>query len=184
MKQILLILAVVALVGCEKEDLSLRLEPTPNGKDAQCPFCEEYFPASDISTHKVRCPKNATDNTANQIKTSPPKHTTDSFEQIQNRIAKNEAVLVDVREKFEWEDGHIQSAIFLPLSDLEEWESDKSYVLNLAKKISKDKIIYCHCVSGGRVMPASAILQKIGYDVRPLKPGYKDLLKAGFEKAK
>ena len=52
------------------------------------------------------------------------------------------------------------------------------------KKIPKDKIVYCHCVSGGRVMPASAILQKIGYDVRPLKPGYKDPLKAGFEKAK
>ena len=184
MKQVLLILALVALVGCGKENLAAQLEPMANGEGARCPFCEEHFPASDISTHKVRCPKNATDNTANPIKISPPKHTTDSFEQIQNRIAKNEAVLVDVREEFEWEDGHLQSAIFLPLSDLEEWESDKSYALNLAKKIPKGKIIYCHCVSGGRVMPASAILQKIGYDVRPLKSGYKDLLKAGFEKAK
>ena len=32
-------------------------------------------------------------------------------------------------------------------------------------------------------MPASAILQKLGYDARPLKAGYRDLLKAGFTKA-
>ena len=114
---------------------------------------------------------------------SPPKHTTDTFELIQNRIKKKEAILVDVREKFEWEDGHLQSAVFLPLSELEEGESDESYATNLTQKIPKDKIVYCHCASGGRVMPASAILQKLGYDVRPLKSGYRDLLKAGFEKA-
>ena len=114
----------------------------------------------------------------------PPKHTKDSFEVIQNRIAKNEAILIDVRESFEWKDGHLQSTVFLPLSELEEGRSNESFASQLAEKLPKDKIVYCHCVSGGRVMPASAILHKMGYDARPLKAGYNDLLRAGFEKAK
>jgi len=129
-------------------------------------------------------PNNDNSTAAKPAQLAPPKHTKDSFELIQDRIAKNEAVLIDVREKFEWEDGHLQSAIFLPLSGLEEGESDESFAVKIVAKIPKDKIVYCHCVSGGRVMPASAILQKLGYDARPLKPGYKDLLKAGFQKAK
>ena len=32
-------------------------------------------------------------------------------------------------------------------------------------------------------MPASAILYTLGYDVRPLKAGYDDLLEAGFKDA-
>lgn len=115
---------------------------------------------------------------------SPPKHTKDPLPLIKERISKNEAILVDVREKNEWEDGHLQSAIFLPLSGLEEGGASESFAGKLAAKLPKDKIIYCHCVSGGRVLPASAILQKLGYDVRPLKPGYESLLKAGFENAK
>jgi len=116
-------------------------------------------------------------------KLTPPKHTKDSFKLIQDRMANNEAILIDVREKSEWEDGHLKSAVFLPLSELEEGESDKSFAAKLVETLPKDKIVYCHCVSGGRVMPASAILQKLGYDARPLKAGYRDLLKAGFTKA-
>ena len=115
---------------------------------------------------------------------SPPKHTKDPLPLIKERVSKNEAILIDVREKYEWEDGHLQSAIFLPLSGLEEGGASESFASKLAVKLSKDKIVYCHCVSGGRVLPASAILQKLGYDARPLKSGYELLLKAGFEKAK
>ena len=119
-----------------------------------------------------------------QSQHSPPKHTKDSLALIKERISKNEAVLVDVREKNEWEDGHLQSTIFLPLSGLKEGGIGESIANKLTVKLPKDKIVYCHCASGGRVLPASAILQKLGYDARPLKPGYEALLKAGFEKAK
>ena len=114
---------------------------------------------------------------------SPPTHTKDSLALIRERIAKNEAVLIDVREKDEWDDGHIQSAVFLPLSGLKKGGSTGSFNSKLAIKLPKDKVVYCHCAAGVRVLPASAILQKLGYDVRPLKAGYKALLKAGFEKA-
>ena len=129
-------------------------------------------------------PKESASSATKPTSLLPPKHTKDSFEVIQNRIAKNEAILIDVRESFEWKDGHLQSTVFLPLSELEEGRSNESFASQLAEKLPKDKIVYCHCVSGGRVMPASAILHKMGYDARPLKAGYNDLLRAGFEKAK
>ena len=51
------------------------------------------------------------------------------------------------------------------------------------KQIPKDKIVYTHCVMGVRALKAAKILEKLGYNVRPLKAGYEDLIKAGFEKA-
>jgi rhodanese-related sulfurtransferase len=50
----------------------------------------------------------------------------------------------------------------------------------IARILPRDKIIYCHCLVGGRCVQAAAILAPLGYDVRPLGPGYDDLVKAGF----
>ena len=49
-----------------------------------------------------------------------------------------------------------------------------------AALLPKDKIIYCHCLVGGRCLEAARLLQPLGYDVRPLKAGYPSLVKAGF----
>ena len=54
----------------------------------------------------------------------------------------------------------------------------------LAQQMSKDKVIYLHCKAGARCLVAADLLKKYGYDVRPLKAGYDDLVKAGFPKAK
>jgi hypothetical protein len=48
--------------------------------------------------------------------------------------------------------------------------------------LPKDKIIYCHCLAGGRCLQA-AILEPLGYDVRPLAPGYPQLVQAGVPTA-
>ena len=53
----------------------------------------------------------------------------------------------------------------------------------LAVTLPKDKIIYCYCLAGGRCEEAAAILKPLGYDVRALKPGYPQLVKAGFPAA-
>ena len=50
----------------------------------------------------------------------------------------------------------------------------------LAKILPKDKIIYCYCLAGGRCAEAAAMLRLLGYDVRAIKPGYPQLVKAGF----
>lgn len=97
---------------------------------------------------------------------------------IQENVATHKAVLVDVREPGEWKEGHIEGAISLPLSSLK--KGDTSAV---EPQLPKDKIVYTHCVMGVRALKAANILEKLGYNVRPLKAGYEDLVKAGFEKA-
>src|SRR5262245_21103542 len=105
--------------------------------------------------------------------------TKDSLETVQKNLAETKAVLVDVREKAEWDQGHIEGAIFLPLSKLQAGADPAA----LAKLVPKDKIVYTHCVVGKRSLTAGNILEKLGYDVRPLKPGYKELINAGLKKA-
>lgn len=106
-------------------------------------------------------------------------HTQDSLATVKENLAAKKAVLVDVREMGEWEDGHIDGATLAPLSDL----SDEEGLAAILPRLPKDKIVYTHCAFGVRSLKAAEILQKQGYDVRPLKAGYADLLKADFPKA-
>jgi len=102
-------------------------------------------------------------------------HTKDSLETIKKRLQEKKAVLIDVREQGEWDAGHLKAAQLVPLTKLRAGVMEKT--------LPKDKFIYCHCRSGGRVLIATSILKPLGYDIRPLKQGYQQLLKAGFEKA-
>jgi rhodanese-related sulfurtransferase len=52
---------------------------------------------------------------------------------------------------------------------------------DVAQTVPKGKVVYCHCAAGRRSLEAVDILKNFGYDVRALKPGYRDLIKAGFE---
>ena len=106
-------------------------------------------------------------------------HTKDTLPEVKKAVADGKAVLLDVREKSEWNDGHLKGAKSLPLSTLK--DADKAD--EVARIVPKDKIIYCHCGAGVRCLKAADELKKLGYDVRPLKPGYKELLKAGFDPA-
>ena len=105
--------------------------------------------------------------------------TKDSLEDVKKNLEGKKAVLVDVRESDEWQSGHLAVAQFLPLSQLREGISDEE----LEKRLPKKKVIYTHCASGFRSCTAADVLGELGYEVRPLKPGYEDLLKAGFRKA-
>lgn len=106
-------------------------------------------------------------------------HTTDSLDTVKKNLAAKKAVLVDVREKSEWEDGHLEDALHAPLSELKKPEAAKRFVSRLPEK----KIVYTHCAAGVRSVSAAKILRVHGIDVRPLESGYDELLEAGFEKA-
>jgi rhodanese-related sulfurtransferase len=106
-------------------------------------------------------------------------NTKDSLGTVMKNVSEEKAVLVDVREKKEWNEGHIEGSIFLPLSALKKGVSREQ----LAKSLPKDRILYTFCVVGKRAITAGTILEKYGYEVRALKPGYKELVKAGFKKA-
>ena len=75
--------------------------------------------------------------------------------------------------------------MFLPLSQLSEWEEHgipEAEKAKLAKSLPKGSVVYCHCAAGGRALPGAEALKKLGYDARPLKTGYRDLIKAGFRR--
>jgi hypothetical protein len=70
------------------------------------------------------------------------KHTSDSIKTVKERLEKKKAVIIDVREKREWDNGHLEQAKLVPLSKLK----DATELKELMKKLPKDKktIIYCH----------------------------------------
>jgi rhodanese-related sulfurtransferase len=103
----------------------------------------------------------------------------DPLPTVQENVATHKAVLVDVREPGEWKEGHVEGAISLPLSSLKKGVDANT----LEHEVPKDRIVYMHCVMGLRALKAAKILEKLGYNVRPLKAGYEDLITAGFEKA-
>jgi len=111
-------------------------------------------------------------------------HTKDSLDKVKEQVADKKAVLLDVRNKEEWDAGHVDGAVLVPLGDFAKRAKDPAFLAELKKKLPKDKTVYCHCAKGGRALIAAESLEKLGYkDVRPLKPGYKDLIEAGFPKA-
>jgi len=108
----------------------------------------------------------------------------DSLESVKAAMAKKDAVLVDVREQREWDEGHIDGALLVPLSWLREESKGDKFAERLGEKLPAKKILYVHCRSGGRALTAAGLLRKQGYDARPLKAGYEELRKAGFTPAK
>src|ERR1051326_6812271 len=94
--------------------------------------------------------------------------TKDSLETVKANVAGGKAVLVDVRSVEEWKQGHIEGSLFVPVTSLRKGGDPKV----LAKVLPKKKILYTFCVVGMRAKAAAVALEKQGYTVRVLKPGY------------
>lgn len=111
-------------------------------------------------------------------------HTTDTVADIKEAVKNGKALIIDVRELNEWEDGHLTDAQLLPMSTLNKIKEDEN-AMNQAKEVlGENKIIYTHCRRGGRALTAGKLLQQYGYDVRPLGLGFEALVKEGLEQAK
>src|SRR5262245_12114896 len=78
-------------------------------------------------------------------------HTKDSLDTVKKNLKDKKAVLVDVREQGEWDDGHIKDARLLPLSRLDKGVDARE----LAKLLPKDTVVYCHCAAGRRALKAA-----------------------------
>ena len=102
--------------------------------------------------------------------------TRDSLPAVQQAVAEQKAVIIDVREPDEWAESHLSGARLVPLSRLKAGVAPT----DLARVLPQDKIIYCHCLAGGRCLLAADILKPLGYDVRPLGQSYDELVAAGF----
>lgn len=68
-------------------------------------------------------------------------------------LVQNGAVIIDVRTKREFESGHINGSINIPLDTLQ----------NNLKKLSKEKPIITCCASGIRSASAKGILKSNGF---------------------
>lgn len=93
------------------------------------------------------------------------------------KAASGEAVIVDVREKDEWDESHIQNATHLSRGSIE---------MEIEEKFpDKNALIVCHCGGGGRSALAADSLQKIGYkNVRSMAGGLKAWRSAGLPTTK
>ena len=77
-----------------------------------------------------------------------------------------EAVIVDVRDKDEWDEGHIPGATHMSRGTIE---------FDIEEKVpDPNAMIICHCGGGGRSALAAESLQKMGYkNVRNMAGGFK-----------
>jgi rhodanese-related sulfurtransferase len=84
-----------------------------------------------------------------------------------------EAIIADVREKDEWDEGHIPGAIHMSRGTIE---------LDIEEKVpDTNAMIICHCGGGGRSALAAESLQKMGYkNVRSMGGGFKAWKAAGL----
>jgi phage shock protein E len=106
-------------------------------------------------------------------------HTKDTAAEVKKAVAEDRAVLIDVREGDEWKDGHLRGARHLALSAVKAGVPAET----LKALMPAGKVVYLHCAAGGRSLKAADLLKAAGYETRPLKPGYDELLKAGLPKA-
>jgi molybdopterin/thiamine biosynthesis adenylyltransferase/rhodanese-related sulfurtransferase len=84
-----------------------------------------------------------------------------------------DAVFVDVRERDEWDEGHIPGAIHVPRGNLE------SRIENAVADRSSRIVLYC--ASGARSAFAAKTLEELGYDdVVSLAGGFTDWKRNGF----
>ena len=81
-------------------------------------------------------------------------------------LVKNKEFLLDVREEYEYQEGHVKGAVNLPLREI------------LAQKDSlpKDKDIYVYCRSGHRSADAVNFLKSLGFEkVHNIEGGFIDI---------
>ena len=93
------------------------------------------------------------------------------------RLKSGEAVVVDVRDKDEWDEGHIPGALHMSRGTIE---------LDIEEKVpDTNAMIICHRGGGGRSALATESLQKMGYkSVRSMAGGFKAWKAAALPTAK
>ena len=109
-------------------------------------------------------------------------HTKDTLSEVKAKVESKSAALLDIRELSEWKEGHLKAASLVPLSELKK-AKPSAKVQEILDGLDKGEPVYFHCRSGRRVLVAAPLLKKMGFDVRPLKAGFDELRKNGFEVA-
>ena len=81
-------------------------------------------------------------------------------------LLKNKEFLLDVREEYEYQDGHIKGAVNLPLRE----------ILSQKDALPKDRDIYVYCRSGHRSADAVNFLKSLGFEkIHNIEGGFIDI---------
>ena len=81
-------------------------------------------------------------------------------------LLKNKEFLLDVREEYEYQNGHIKGAVNLPLRE----------ILSRKDTLPKDRDIYVYCRSGHRSADAVNFLKSLGFEkVHNIEGGFIDI---------
>lgn len=95
-----------------------------------------------------------------------------TVEELRKRVEKGEAIALDVRPKHEYEEGHIPSAISLPVEELQK---------NLDQlPRSKQIIAYCRGPLCAMADDAVELLSKKGFEVIRMEEGYPEWKAKGY----
>ena len=89
------------------------------------------------------------------------KYNSITSEQVQGLMKDANYIIIDVREAFEFEKGHIPGAKLLPLGQIPK----------RINEIDKEKSIIVVCASGGRSSNAANYLSQQGFDVSNMMGG-------------
>lgn len=84
-----------------------------------------------------------------------------SAKEVDKYIESDEAIIIDIREKYEFENGHIQNAINIPYHDFE---------CNTSM-LSQNKTILLYCERGNLSLYLGRDLSRYGYTVKSLYGG-------------
>ena len=106
------------------------------------------------------------------------KHVTEiSPQDAAAKLSSGDAIVVDVRDKEEWDEGHIPRATHMSRGTIE---------LDIEEKVpDTNAMIICHCGGGGRGALATKSLQKMGYkNARNMSGGFKAWKAAGLATTK
>ena len=109
-----------------------------------------------------------------KLVTEAKKHITEiSAQDAAAKLNSGDAVVVDVRDKDEWDEGHIPGAMHMSRGTIE---------LDIEEKVpDPNAMIICHCGGGGRSALTAEALQKMGYkNVRSMAGGLRAWKAAGL----
>ncbi len=112
-------------------------------KELELCYSPYYSTAKDVVNHAALVALNVMHGDFKQVKVSEVRG-----------LVESGAFILDVREKREWEHGHIKGAVNIPMSEFRQ----------RLDEIPKDKDVYIHCRSAQRSYNVVRALQTLGFD--------------------
>lgn len=105
----------------------------------------------------------------------------EDLQKVLELVQDDKALLLDLREKTEWNRGHLKGSVQIPFSDMTLFKNVQRFIGTLPK--SDEKKLYCYGDTGHMAQLAVNIFKRYGVEVTPLRSTYRELVAAGFEKA-